>query len=570
MQAVLLGAATALAGLVASLLPAGAALEESLGLKVLFALRGARPAPAEVLLVGIDKRSAEALGLPRDPARWPRSLHARLTETLARAGARVIAFDLFFEQERGPDDDRRFARAIERAGNVVLARFLTWDTAPLAAPGGPGGHLSVEHLVPPVRLLAEAAAGTAPFPLPKVPVRVNRYWTFKPGAGDAPTLPAVAFQLFALDAYDDLVAHLLRLAPEQARALPRDRRAFVAAGPAEVTVGRIRELFDGAPHLAARLLAQLEAPGAGDDPVRAARLRALVRLYAGPDSPYLDYYGPPGSIRTLPYHEVLALEGEPAGSPRLAPLAGAAVFVGMSEYLRPTQKDGFYTVYSDDEGRDISGVEIAATAFANLLEARPLEPLPPLAHAAVVLAGGAALGVGCRLLPPLWAAAWALAAALAYLAGAQQAFARAGSWWPLVVPLLLQTPLALAAGVAWRYAEVSRERWRIRRLLAYHVPEAVIEELPADFPRGATDGRLAYGVCLATDAERYTGLAESLEPAELAGLMNRYYAALFEPIRRHGGIVSDVVGDAALAIWAGAAPDPTLRARACRAACEVA
>jgi adenylate cyclase len=52
--------------------------------------------------------------------------------------------------------------------------------------------------------------------------------------------------------------------------------------------------------------------------------------------------------------------------------------------------------------------------------------------------------------------------------------------------------------------------------------------------------------------------------------MNAYYAAVFEPVRRHGGIVSDVVGDAMLAIWATAQPDATLRHQACLAALEIA
>ena len=81
----------------------------------------------------------------------------------------------------------------------------------------------------------------------------------------------------------------------------------------------------------------------------------------------------------------------------------------------------------------------------------------------------------------------------------------------------------------------------------------------------ASPDQSVYGICLATDAERYTSLAESMDPAELARFVNRYYAMVFEPIRRQGGTISDVVGDAALAIWASPAPDVQLRSRACLA-----
>ncbi len=71
--------------------------------------------------------------------------------------------------------------------------------------GEPGSEVSIERLVLPNRLLAESAVAHAPFPLPKVPVRVSQYWTFKTGTGDTPTLPIVAFQVFHLGLYDDLV-----------------------------------------------------------------------------------------------------------------------------------------------------------------------------------------------------------------------------------------------------------------------------------------------------------------------------------------------------------------------------
>jgi adenylate cyclase len=51
--------------------------------------------------------------------------------------------------------------------------------------------------------------------------------------------------------------------------------------------------------------------------------------------------------------------------------------------------------------------------------------------------------------------------------------------------------------------------------------------------------------------------------------MNAYYEVIFEPVRRHGGIVSDVVGDAMMAIWAARHDDLAIRTAACRAALEI-
>lgn len=95
-SAVLLGLAIGMLGATASLTPIATAIEETNGLQWLFALRGTRQPPANILLVSADRSSADVMGLPADPARWPRSLHARLVRNLKAAGARVIAFDIFF------------------------------------------------------------------------------------------------------------------------------------------------------------------------------------------------------------------------------------------------------------------------------------------------------------------------------------------------------------------------------------------------------------------------------------------------------------------------------------------
>jgi adenylate cyclase len=61
-----------------------------------------------------------------------------------------------------------------------------------------------------------------------------------------------------------------------------------------------------------------------------------------------------------------------------------------------------------------------------------------------------------------------------------------------------------------------------------------------------------------------------MEPQELSSFMNRYYEVVFMPIQERGGIVSDVIGDAVLAIWATTQSDPSFRRQTCLAALEIA
>src|ERR1051325_3973387 len=89
--------------------------EEAVGLGMLFRLRGAREAPANVAVVSIDRESSEQLGVHNNPDRWPRTLHAGLVQALGRENARVIVFDVYFvEPGRSAEEDRALGEAIEK------------------------------------------------------------------------------------------------------------------------------------------------------------------------------------------------------------------------------------------------------------------------------------------------------------------------------------------------------------------------------------------------------------------------------------------------------------------------
>ena len=60
-----------------------------------------------------------------------------------------------------------------------------------------------------------------------------------------------------------------------------------------------------------------------------------------------------------------------------------------------------------------------------------------------------------------------------------------------------------------------------------------------------------------------------MDPKELGNFMNRYYETIFKPIKQHGGIVSDVIGDSVLAIWISAYPETVLKQKACMAAFDI-
>ncbi len=551
-----------LVGFVCDLAPPVRRLEESVGLGLLFRARGLRRPPPDVVVIGIDAAAARRLNQSERPDKWPRELHARLLERLAEAGAAAVAFDLTFDQPQPGESDRIFADAIRKSGNVVICENLRQQNLSFALAGG-ASVVRIETATPPIPPLAEVAA-TAPFPLPKSPSRVSRYWKFKSGAGDQPTLPVVLFALHARPVRAGFLALLEEVDPEAAsRLAAASGDASTAPGVAR-SVRAMRNLALGDPSLPRRMIARLQRNGRGLPEREQLLLGSLVKLYLDDDAPYLDFFGPAGTLTTVPYDAVLAGTAGAGGEFR-----GKAVFVGLSEMARVEQRDSFVTVFSRADGIDLNGVEIAATAFANLLEDRPVRQLDQRLRLTVLFVWAGVAGAICSFLSPTAAAGLVAALSAAWFALAAAWFGSAAVWVPLVVPLLIQSPLAWLGTLSWRYIEEKRGRRALERAFGYYLPAPVVARLAAQIREPGGDSSTVYSVCLFTDVARYTGLAETMEPDRLRDLMNDYFGILSAKVAEHGGRISDLVGDSMLAVWVSPHADAALTANACRAAAAI-
>jgi len=549
-----LGCVLGAAGLLTSWLPGTATLEQALGLGLLFAVRGPLPSPTDVAVVAVSRDAARAVGQTTELDTWPRSLHADLLERLTASGASAVAFDLTFNERRSGDGDALFAGSIERAGNVVL---LEWTESDVKLVAGSEAWLEVRK--PPLPELKAAALGSAPFVLPAVPVEVGQFWTFGRASDDMPALPVVALQAHLLPHYDEFVALVERARAGATAQWPRTRAAVQAQRELESTMAAIRRTFLNDASLGAATKLALER--GKYSATETAALRVLLDMYAGPASRFLNFYGPALSVRTLPYDQALKGTG--------GDIAGTLLIVGLSESRQPEQQDDFISVFSQNTGVNLSGAELGATAVANLLEGRALAPLPVPMQGALIVALGLAFGflVGRATITGAAVAA-ALAGAL-YFSVAYWQFASHYLWLPLVVPLLLQLPVSFVTAVWWSYREVNAQRERVRTALGYYVPRSLVSTLTEETLTAGADSQLLHGTCLVTDAENYTSVAERLQPAALAVLVNEYYQTIFRVVEAHGGEISDTAGDSMVAVWASAKPDAGARLRAARASLAI-
>jgi class 3 adenylate cyclase len=86
-----------------------------------------------------------------------------------------------------------------------------------------------------------------------------------------------------------------------------------------------------------------------------------------------------------------------------------------------------------------------------------------------------------------------------------------------------------------------------RKLLHTFASETVAEQLMANgFSLG---GKKINASIMFTDIRSFTTLTEKSDAADIIELLNNYYAAIFEPISRHGGIVNQIIGDGLMALF---------------------
>jgi adenylate cyclase len=561
-------------GMVASLTQVGFALEEDLGLGWLFQLRGERPVSDDAVIVRFDRDFLARLrDLPADPADWPeplrscqaelggleklplaasldrlpRTLHACLVQELGRRNAASIAFDISFRRDPARDaETAAFAASIAAQGRVVL---LAKAVRVRLQPAGNGGTqdadaVQADVLEGPDPALASAATAVAPFLLPRAAAKVHQFWAFNPAVALPTQLSVRALEVAAMPS----LAQLAELAGDGplAGASPAERLQR-ATGLLRAHADRLDDLLRGAGPVPA---------------VDATKLRALARAYRGPEAYYLNFHGPPGTFASLSAADLLMPEPERRLDPRFADLSGRAVFVGYQELAVPEASDSFPTAFSRF-GIDLSGVEIAATAYLNLLRGETLKGLPEGTRVVLVgLVGFAMALAGCLGL--VWRGlALTFAVALAYAVAAALSFLLWTLWLPVVVPLLLLLPAAIVLGQLVHYLGAAR-------LLSVYTPRPVSQHLLKghEFSNDRPDRREV--TVLLTDIVGFTTLAERAPPEGLTEFINRHFTMLSACVEAEQGTLAQFIGDSMMVFWGAPDPQPDHAARACRTALAIA
>jgi adenylate cyclase len=276
------------------------------------------------------------------------------------------------------------------------------------------------------------------------------------------------------------------------------------------------------------------------------------------DTAWIDYYGPPGTIRSVSFSR--AVRGEtPPGTFR-----DKIVVIGPSA---PSLQDVHPT--STTGGDELmAGAEIQATALDTVRRGLPLQSAPGWLDVVLIALLGMVAPVASVRFSPLRAIAIALVVAAVFVVAVQLAF-NGGTILAFVYPIGALA-LATVGALAVHYVTTAFERERVRDLFARFVPENVVDDVLARTDEGVRIGGVQRdGTVMFTDLRGFTSFAESLPPEDVIDVLNHYLSGMSDAILNHGGTLVAYMGDGIMAVFGAPIEQDDHADRALRAAREM-
>ena len=274
---------------------------------------------------------------------------------------------------------------------------------------------------------------------------------------------------------------------------------------------------------------------------------ALGLRHGDPDLPndrdLVWYYGPAGTITTYPYYQVI----DPQSSLPTSALKDKIVFIGLN--LRtgtgPMQKDTFKVPFQD---RSMFGIEIQATASANLLErqwlrraSRNNETIGLLALSFFVVGLVATLApLSASIACVAWLLCWGLSSYYGFLNG---------HFVPGLGLAAVISPLALLGNALTYYGITYRSQQQVERAFQLYLPPQMARRMRSDPNSLKPGGSDMIATALFTDIEGFTEIVERMPGQRVSAMLNSYFTEVVDVIFDCNGTVIKFIGDAVFAVW---------------------
>jgi adenylate cyclase len=222
----------------------------------------------------------------------------------------------------------------------------------------------------------------------------------------------------------------------------------------------------------------------------------------------------------------------------------------------------------------LSGVEVQANAVANLIGGNWLIRSSPRSDTLLILSAGALIGAGLTLLRPIKALLTAAGLTLAAATAGVLTVHYGNQWFPWTAVGFLQIPTALVWAIGSNsYIErflrikLNADQQAIRAAFAKYLSPQMLDRLTIDGFHTKLGGEKVQAAMMFTDLEDFTSMCERVaKPEQIVETLNGYFERTTHCIFDHDGVVIKYIGDAIFAAWGAPLPDPQAPLNAARAA----
>jgi adenylate cyclase len=473
-----------------------------------------------VTIAAIDEPSLARVG--RFP--WSRTVHAELARRLDEAGARVIAFDIFFPERESAKADMQLARVLAGTKKAVLSTFFLTNSRDARFLGDSGVQAGLKAIAP--QAISEAGG------------RESRLRTYGVLA-NIPELQKSAIYAGHINVAPDADG-IYRRVP---LVMVHGDRYFPSS---DVQVARA---FYADKDFALKL-----------DQYGTESLTLAGREFPlDVDGQFLvRFRGKPGlAFDTVSVSDILDRKADPALlRDRVVLIGGTAAALGD---IRATP----FSAASP-------GVELRASVIENLIDGQLIyrPDWMPLIDVTLM----ALIGLLMIWLLPRFGVSGGglLAAALlsGYVTLAMYFFRSEGLWLNIVYPALLIVLLFATATLVSYFFTHSEKRY-LKVAFQHYVPPAVVEDLVADAGALRLGGEKRELTVLFSDIRGFTTLSEGMQPEELVKLMNEYFTVMTDCVFARRGSLDKYIGDAIMALYGAPVVESEHPALACRSALDM-
>jgi len=488
---------------------------------LLFEMRGELDvSDSPIVMVAISQQADEEIPYKYP---WPTNLHAKLIDNLNRAGAKVIAFDVIFDNPDtyDPENDSLFAESMKRHQNVILGGELQADQiseSELISPLFPNTTLFNSNPNKPglVRVFPDLDGAVRSYNFGHIH-REETYYR----------LGIEVVREFEGLAYDSIDA-----------INPNSKSEYFSVGSYEIPKERANSFL-------------------------------------------INYYGPEGIFPEVSFEEVIddssyttVFESELGASvnsfddPEFGHLSMGTfrdkiVLVGAT---MPLLKDFYATPYANDGNNERPGYQIHANAVQTILDSNYLSRFNNWYTLLIMFAFSFILAFVNRYFNAVSGFLLSLILAGSFFGITYWAFVSLNTIMMITGPVIALI-LTQSGMVGYEYYMEQKEKRRIKGMFASYVSPELVDQMITSGEEPKLGGDEVHITAFFSDIVSFSTFSEQLEPGQLVKLINEYLDSMTGIINKQGGTLDKYIGDAIVSFFGAPVEMEDHAHKACKTAC---